>query len=532
MEINKAKTEIVRFFKMSGLQIRSEVAMTLVEKYVAIRESKEKREFLDKILTSIQSQSINNNSVEVENLKFALRDSSNRNGYGNEETEPIFSVVNAFDVPSFEYCKDAKKFMPKRKTPKLLASATSRSEYIRDRYNTILQRILRHDLFAPHVNDHICSSDNDVRKFTLKYAENLMSASNVPEVVMLGLLSKFKEGKFYLEDPTGAIPIDLSETNFHNGLYTEGGFMLAEGSYNDGVLKVNGLGFPPIEPSASSRAYFGTQNYFGGQSKTLLKFSKRLLEYERLNVGASLIFLSDCWLDNDDVMERLKKLFIGFDESPPIAIVLMGPFQRSKGNAISLRSKFALLAEMIDSTFNLKNETDIVLVPDIEDPTAANILPRPPLPNCVVQDLLKRNKRVILATNPCRLQYCTQEIVVCRLDLLRKLCRNTIKFPETGQLADHFVRTLLCQGTLAPFTQLVLPTFWDFDASLSLYPLPDLIVIGDNSTDFQRTHNDCTVVNTGSFPRSKFSFKLYTPNSKTIEDSQIPDEDNEDGMES
>ena len=73
MEINKAKTEIVRFFKMSGLQMRSEVAMTLVEKYNAIRESKEKREFLDKILTSIQSQSINNNSVEVENLKFALR---------------------------------------------------------------------------------------------------------------------------------------------------------------------------------------------------------------------------------------------------------------------------------------------------------------------------------------------------------------------------------------------------------------------------------------------------------------------------
>lgn len=70
-----------------------------------------------------------------------------------------------------------------------------------------------------------------------------------------------------------------------------------------------------------------------------------------------------------------------------------------------------------------------------------------------------------------------------------------------------------------------MPTLWDFDSALSLYPLPDLIVIGDNSADFQRTHGECTVVNTGSFPRSRYSFKLYMPSTKTVEDSQIPDED-------
>lgn len=70
-----------------------------------------------------------------------------------------------------------------------------------------------------------------------------------------------------------------------------------------------------------------------------------------------------------------------------------------------------------------------------------------------------------------------------------------------------------------------MPTYWDYDAALSLYPLPDLIVIGDNSTEFHKTHNECTVVNTGSFPRSKYSFKLYMPHSKTVEDSQIPDDD-------
>lgn len=358
-------------------------------------------------------------------------------GRYNEETETIFSVINAFDVPSYLYVKENRKFILDKTPKKLLAPASSRSEYIRNRYNTILQRILRHDLFAPNANENIKTSDSNSKKFVLRYSENLLSASTVEEVVMLGLLSKFKEGKFYLEDPSGAIPIDLSEAKFHSGLYTEGAFMLADGTYNDGVLKVSGLGFPPPEASASSRAYFGTLNYWGGPSQTLLKYSKRLLEFERLNFGGTIIFLSDCWLDDAAVMEKLKKLFMGFDDSPPIAIVMMGPFQKNKETATVLRSKFAQLAEIIDSTFTLKNETDIVLVPDIEDPTSANILPRPPLPATVVQDLLRKNKRVILATNPCRLQYCSQQIVVCRMDLLRKLCRNTIKFPETGELADH-----------------------------------------------------------------------------------------------
>jgi DNA polymerase epsilon subunit 2 len=292
-------------------------------------------------------------------------------------------------------------------------------------------------LFAQHVNENIQSSESGKKKFNLKYAENLLSASRVDEVVMLGLLSKFKEGKFYLEDPSGAIPVDLSEATFHAGLFNEGSFVIAEGKYNDGVLKVSGVGCPPPEPSTSSRAYFGSINSWGGPSKTLLKYSKKLLDYERLNVAGTLIFLSDCWLDDPGVLENLKKLMIGYDESPPIAIVLMGPFLKSKDNFSILKSKFAALGEIIDATFTLKHETEIILVPDMEDPSAPNILPRPPIPEPLVSELRKKCKKLTLATNPCRIQYCTQQIVVCRLDLVRKLCRNTIKFPATGQLEDH-----------------------------------------------------------------------------------------------
>lgn len=213
--------------------------------------------------------------------------------------------------------------------------------------------------------------------------------------------------------------------------------MLAEGKYNDGILTVTGLGFPPPEPSQSSQAYFGTMNTWGGASNNLLKFSKRLLEYEKLNFTGTIIFLSDCWLDDAGVMDNLKKLFLGYDESPPIAIVLMGPFLKSHENRFDLKNKFSALGDAIDATFTLKNETDIILVPDMSDPSSPNILPRPPIPESLVKELRKKCKRIILTTNPCRLQYCTQQIVVCRMDLVRKLCRNTIKFPQTGKLEDH-----------------------------------------------------------------------------------------------
>lgn len=62
----------------------------------------------------------------------------------------------------------------------------------------------------------------------------------------------------------------------------------------------------------------------------------------------------------------------------------------------------------------------------------------------------------------------------------------------------QFARTLICQGTLAPLIPIALPTFWQYDAALTLYPLPDLVVIGDPSQGFQTTQQGCTILNTVS----------------------------------
>jgi hypothetical protein len=55
---------------------------------------------------------------------------------------------------------------------------------------------------------------------------------------------------------------------------------------------------------------------------------------------------------------------------------------------------------------------------------------RAPLPPSIGDLLKKRLRHFHLASNPVRLQYCTQEIVVFREDLLQKLCRYCIKLPS------------------------------------------------------------------------------------------------------
>ena len=65
-----------------------------------------------------------------------------------------------------------------------------------------------------------------------------------------------------------------------------------------------------------------------------------------------------------------------------------------------------------------------------------------PFPPSINDILKKRIRHLHLATNPVRIQYCTQEIVIFREDLLQKLCRYCIKLPSDN-LPMHVSITIL-----------------------------------------------------------------------------------------
>ncbi|XP_050336121.1 DNA polymerase epsilon subunit 2 [Bactrocera neohumeralis] len=520
-DITKLKRKITNSFKLSGFLIRSENSAYLAEQLLPFDDG-EREKWLTVITENLQGQRLQTTQVERGALEKAINEI---NRVGLDEGETIFSVIDAFKVPRYHYNAQNKKFEPNKNLRTILTRPALKAGHMRERYAMLLQKTLRHELFAPAIIQGGVSVESQVKKFKLQYAENLLATSSVKEAVILGLLTQLKEGKFYIEDPTGSIELDLSGTRFHSGFFCEGCFVLAEGSYNNGILKVDGLGFPPAEAATSSRAFFGTQNSWGGESVKLLKYSTRLQELESTNTEATLVFLSDVRLDNPVVLERLRMLFVGYDSCPPVAIVLMGPFAASNSNYHSLSQNLTALGSLATGCDQLKKQTDLIIIPSCEDPTAPNILPRASLPETLATGLRKAWPRTILATNPCRLQYCTQQIVVCKLDLMAKFCRNTLHFPpDTDNIEQHFARTLICQNHLTPIHPIAMPVHWDFDSALWLYPLPDLVVIGDSCQSFSTTQHGCTVLNTGSFVKSKFAFKVYIPASRTVEDSEIPDD--------
>uniref|UniRef100_A0A7N8WSE5 DNA polymerase II subunit 2 n=1 Tax=Mastacembelus armatus TaxID=205130 RepID=A0A7N8WSE5_9TELE len=314
-------------------------------------------------------------------------------------------------------------------------------------------------------------------------------------------------GKFYLEDPSGTVQLDMSK--FHNGLYTESCFVLAEGWYEDSVFHVSGFGFPPTEPSSATRAYYGNINFFGGPSTTSVKASSKLKQLEEDNEDAMFVIVSDVWLDSVEVMDKLNIMFSGYAAMPPTCFIFCGNFSSTPYGKTQIKS--------------LKGETfkssRFVFVPGPEDPGPATILPRPPLADHITEEFRQRVPFSVFTTNPCRVQYCSQEMVIIREDLVNKMCRNCVRLPNNNlDIPNHFVKTILSQGHLTPLPLYVSPVFWAYDYSLRVYPVPDVIVFADKYDPFSINNADCLCINPGSFPRSGFTFKVYYPSNRTVED--------------
>ncbi|CAJ0953394.1 unnamed protein product [Ranitomeya imitator] len=458
----------------------------------------ELEDVIDSIIDAVEKQPLSSNMIEKSTVETAVQECSRT---CDETIEHIFNIIGAFDIPRFIYNSERKKFLPIKianyPEPNLFGSARDKAELFRERYTILQQRTHRHELFTPPV---IGANPEESRsKFQLKTVENLLgSAAKMGEVIVLGMITQLKE--------------------FHSGLYTESCFVLAEGWYEDKVFHINAFGFPPTEPSNTTRAYYGNTNFFGGPSATSVKSSVKLKQLEEENEDAMFVFLSDLWLDQVEVIEKTSC----YSTAPPTCFIFCGNFSSApygKNQNQSLKESLKNLADVICEYPSIHKSSRFVFVPGPEDPGPGFILPRPPIAEHITADFRQRVPFSIFTTNPCRIQYCTQEIVVFREDLVNKMCRNCVRFPSSSlDIPNHFVKTILSQGHLTPLPLFVSPVYWAYDYTLRLYPLPDLIVIADKYDPFSISNTECLTINPGSFPRSGFSFKVYYPSNKTAED--------------
>ncbi|KAJ3909840.1 DNA polymerase alpha/epsilon subunit B-domain-containing protein [Lentinula edodes] len=429
--------------------------------------------------------------------------------------------INAFEMPSWHWSIERGTFEKAAVPPTMSGSADSRVSAVRDRLNVIKQCVLRNEHFAPST---LPSRDRD-RLVTLKSTKQLLGRAG-ERFLLLGMLARSKEGKLVLEDTDGSVELDFSQLDGPgDGLFTEGCFALVEGEYTDeSKLEIIAIGQPPCESRQTARSIYGHIDFLGKASTSLLDDEKLSVRVQEELSDLHFFFLSDVWLDHPFTLPGIRKMLDNCVENDfiPKVIVLCGNFTSESithGNARDInryQDNFDALADLIASYTSITRTTHFVLVPGPLDLTLNAILPRQPILPSLLSRIRSKIPKVHLGSNPCRMKFFDQEIVIYREDCMAKMLRNVVGIgikPDVNSddLKRFLVQTILDQAHLSPLTINIQPTLSEYDHSLRLYPLPTALVLADKYDRYKITYTGCHVFNPGSFVGSSFVFSTYKP---------------------
>lgn len=156
---------------------------------------------------------------------------------------------------------------------------------------------------------------------------------------------------------------------------------------------------------------------------------------------------------------------------------------------------FDSLADLIASYPQITRETHFVFVPGPLDITGSSALPRRPILSAFTTNLRNKIPKVYFTSNPCRLKFFGQEIVIFREDTMARMLRNQLALSRMSlaKIWDdmyvwkvhslrqrhwcwaQLVQSILDQSHLIPLTTHIQPVLPDFDHAFRLYPLPTAV---------------------------------------------------------
>lgn len=466
---------------------------------------------------------------------------------GGRDDEVPFEIVDVFSVPKFRYDQYEKRFMEDDGTR--ATRVDPKTAMLNERYQLVYQRMLRSPQFCTEEEARTSKASGahhgGERRIQLTALGSLLGSEG--SKVVFGMLSKSERSTvdahgqrtpmWVLEDHSSRVELAITdETKSGGGMITEGGCLLADGIFADGVFHVHAFAHPPAEPREQTMEFLAGANLFGGETEAAsVDKDSPALEAELQRI---FVVLSDVNLDKPLVMEKLRLLLEGYScmEPRPSCFVLMGNFLSqpvggsAPGKGLDMRTvteHFNTLGDLLASFPLLVRDSEFLLVPGPNDPgPAPGLVPRPALPACFTQGLLERVPGARLCSNPCRLHYCGKQLVFFRDDLMHRMRRACVIAPEVSDSVcehHHLCKALLDQSTLCPLPLHVRPVHWKADHALHLFPAPHLVVCADRAARFSvpAEGDGCGVFNPGSFPVD-FSFFAYTPGNGHIEPCRLP----------
>lgn len=502
-------------FKLRGLALTKEALQAAVT-FVASSDLGEAAA-LELLLDGLKKRNLASSIVGrdvVENLVYESRDPQ------RQEAAPLH-FIDAFQIPRHSYDPLRKKFFVNGKRPCVLGEATSKALLYRERLLLLQQRLQRNKEFCRPALELQGNQDN-LKELTP--LQSLLGTSGTKFII--GVISQLEDGRYFLEDLTATVPLDLSHALTTAGFFVENSIVVIEGELSaSGALQAKALGFPPLETRAESFLVTEGLDLFGGGSLSREDIED-LRKREREADDDMFIILSDIWLDKQETMEKLEQVFDGYEQVAivPTLFVLCGPFCSKPCNLAlsdfsSLRTQFGRLGAMVARHQRIAESSQFLFIPGPGDPGPAEVLPRPALPKHFSDEVSRSLPGAVFGSNPCRIRWYSQEIVICRQNLLHRMQRACLLPPSDDETAvpfRHLAATVLQESHLCPLPLTSQPIFWEFDHALHLYPAPDVVVLADVAKQDSFVFEETTCINPGSFSREA-TFVAYRPASRVVE---------------
>ncbi|CAL9111196.1 unnamed protein product [Musa textilis] len=524
---SRSRKKVQRKFKLRGFTLKVD-ALEEILAYLA-RFPDAEDEYLDLLIDDIDKQSLKSSILDRDAIRRVVSlllnaDAAVDPSAASTSSRFALRVIDAFVIPRFRYDPIKNVFYEHTGKLPIHGDAGDKAALYRDRYQLLLQRIARDKFFSKPIFD---TKMTESESCEITPIQSLIGCTGRRWI--MGVISQLEEGQFYLEDLSAALFLNLYH-KITSGFFVENTVVVVEGELlSNGIFQVNTCGFPPLEDRETSLSLFMGLDFFSGEVLSTEE-NFRLLGLEKKAVNDMFVVLSDVWLDNEETMEKLAVVFDGYEsvEVVPSLFILMGNFCSRPCNLAfysysSLRMQFAKLGEMIASHPRLREQSRFLFIPGPDDAGPSKVLPRCALPKYLTEELQKHIPGAIFGSNPCRIKFYTQEIVIFRQDLLYRMRRSCLIPPSTAETSDYFqhlVATITHQSHLCPLPLTVQPIIWNYDHCLRLYPTPHTIVLGDRSEQKAFKYTGITCFNPGSFSNDN-TFAAYRPCTQEVELSAL-----------
>lgn len=228
--------------------------------------------------------------------------------HASSTIDPIqfFSVIDAFSRPKYVYNSTSKTFQQGSK-PSIVSAPKEKATLFRERYDLILQRLLRNELFQSYPGHAL---PRHLTAGTISSIKNLLGRRN-QHFLLFGLLTRSPSGVLSLSDPDASIALELTDAVSAGGIFAPGVFVLVDGKYIDkNVFRVHTIVLPPSERREASKQVFGHVDFLGARDAGMKggivpverEYEKFLIKAERAAGGIRMVFVGEVNLDQPRVL--------------------------------------------------------------------------------------------------------------------------------------------------------------------------------------------------------------------------------------